>query len=512
MPLVSVELPESAMALTRQVATDVITQMIANTGIRDANLNLGYNGNTEVAKLYNGSIASWGNTQEDTALFNQHGKVMITVVEEYDEELYSTMQTNRKEYPLLFSDRELPVFMRANYVPMVMRITVEYRSEDYKSMQSWRDGMRRKISVGQQLFTHELNYEFGFPPAFMMIINEIHRLRELTAPYNQTFKQWFNACVSNKFTLLSTLAGGNLHPTFVERQLNAFGTFDFTTPPEKQKGDGATQKVSFDYIVKYEKPIEMQLEYPLVVHNSLLPKKYRPQETDRMYSKMVGAKSWTNANMDTIRLDQDIYYEQWQGVRLPHFDEWVPKQDTHLAARNLMHVLTRVYPADPTTLLDLKALGEYQISPTYLPFMTRLHAKLTVPYMNIFNVAVYENDIPLSDTEITVDNQLVVRSTRPLNLRKTYRVRITLLTDLSMLDDAAIQDLLNDPPVCLDILSILNPSWGKCGIPKVLADRVVSMSDFQCHVGEIKTTHKNIRTVKYRGLFHVGNFIIATGR
>src|SRR5574343_1525912 len=221
MPLVSVELPESAMAITRRVATDAITQMIANTGIKDAQLNLSYNGITEVAKLFNGSINNWGNTLEDTALFNQHGKVMISITDEYDDELYSTMQTNRKEYPLLFADRSLPVFMRANYVPMVMRFTVEYRSEDFKNMQTWRDTIRRKISVGQQLYTHELNYEYGFPPAFMMIIREIHRLRELKAPYNQSFKTWFDANVSNKFTLLATVAGKEYHPAFVERQLNA---------------------------------------------------------------------------------------------------------------------------------------------------------------------------------------------------------------------------------------------------------------------------------------------------
>lgn len=512
MPLVSIELPESAMAITRRVATDAITQMIANTGIKDAQLNLSYNGITEIAKLYNGSINNWGNSQEDTALFNQHGKVMISITDEYDDELYSTMHTNRKEYPLLFADRALPVFMRANYVPMVMRFTVEYRSEDFKNMQTWRDTIRRKLSVGQQHYTHELNYEYGFPPAFMMILHEIHRLRELKAPYNQTFKTWFDANVSNKFTLLTTLAGKEYHAAFVEKQLNAIGTFDFTVPPEKQKGEGATQTVSFDYILKYEKPIEMQLEYPLVVHNNLLPQKFRPSETDRMYSRMVGAKSWTNANMDTIRLDQDVYYEQWQGIRIPHFDEWVPKYNTHLGARNLMHALVGVDTTDPTLLLDLTQLGDYALSPTYVPFLKRHAAKLTVPYLNIFNVAVYENDTPLPDTEIVIDSNLVVRSTKPLNLRKTYRVRITLLVDLSLLDDAGIEDLLNDPPVCLDILSILNPGWGKCGVPKVLADRLVSKTDFMCHVGEIKTTHKNIKTVKYRGLFHVGNFIISTGR
>ncbi len=514
MPMVSVELPESAMAITRRVATDVITQLIANTGIKDAQLSLSYNGNLEVAKLFNGSIASWGTSgnPEDTAVFNQHGKVKITVTDEYDDELYSTMQTNRKEYPLLFSDQQLRVFMRANYVPMVLRVSVEYRAEDLQSMQSWRDRLRRKFSVGQTMFTHELNYEFGFPSAYLMIINEIHRLRETKAPYGESFRKYFDDHVSNKFTLLTTMAGKEYHPVFVERQLNVLGIFDFTIPPEKQKGDGATQSVSFDYIVKYEKPIEMQLEYPLVVHNNLLDAKFRPNENDRLYAKMVGGKSWTNANMDVIRLDQDVYYEAWEGIRIPHFDEWVPKYDAHIGARNLMHALVGIDASDPTLVLDLKDLGEYQIKPLYVDFLKKHHAKINIPYLNIFNVSLYENDVVMPEESVIIDEDLIVRYRIPLDLRNVYRVRITLLTDLSLLTDIAIDDLLNDPTVCLDVLSVLNPGWGKCGQPTVLADRLVSKTDFICHVGEIKTTFKHIRNTKYRGVFHVGNFIISTGR
>lgn len=514
MPMVSVELPESAMAITRRVATDVITQLIANTGIRDAQLSLSYNGNTEVAKLFNGSVASWGNNanQEDTAIFNQHGKVKISVSDEYDDELYSTMQTNRKEYPLLFSDRELRMYMRANYVPMVMRISVEYRAPDLQSMQSWRDGIRRKISVGQSMFTHELNYEFGMPPAFLMIINEVHKLRETKAPYGETFRTYFDARISNKFTLLTTLAGKEHHPAFVEKQMNVLGVFDFTVPPEKQKGEGATQTVSFDYIVKYEKPIEMQLEYPTVVHNSLLPAKFRPRENDRLYSKMAGSKSWTNMNMDTIRLDQDVYYEAWEGIRIPHFDEWTPKFEPFIGSRNLMHALVGIDAADPTLVLDLKDLGDYQIKPLYIDFLKRHHAKLSIPYLNVFNVCMYEDDVVMPEESVLIDSDLIVRYRIPLNLRKTYRVRISIMTDLSLMTDIAINDLLNDPEVCLDVLGALNPGWGKCGQPTVLADRLVSKTDFICHVGEIKTTFKHIKNTKYRGLFHVGNFIISTGR
>ena len=73
--------------------------------------------------------------------------------------------------------------------------------------------------------------------------------------------------------------------------------------------------------------------------------------------------------------------------------------------------------------------------------MTEEYPYLTIPYKSIFHLSLYRWSALISDRAISVDNALNLKSKEALSLRENHRVVLSMVTNLTLLDKAALQRL-----------------------------------------------------------------------
>lgn len=507
-PTVTLPLPETYMSIERPATLDVIRQVKDATQISDHDLVISYRGISENSQLVGGSLTP-AKDPADSAYFRQAGKVAVVVSEQYDEASYLTVPLHYPDALLVFNDSALRTFLKPIYSSTDVTIEFTYRAQSRHLAEAWRNHIRNRIKQNADVLSHDIAYEFGIPKPFLVTLGEIHRLRETVAPYNQEFGTWFKEHVSKKLTVLTKLDGGKPHLVFKENQINVHGWFDFSEPPALDKGDvGSLWNVSFTYRFRYEKPTHMVLYYPLTIHNQLLPEAFRARDLETTYHRMIGDLSLSNQRFDFFRKVENHYYEQYEGVRIPYFDEWYP---TTLPFRqsSLLLVLCQIDPTDPTLVLDLNALGEYSLHPDFLAYLRKHHEALTHGKINPFIVSLYEYEIRMDSESLYVDENLVVRTRQPMDLRKVYRLHLGLTADLSILTENTEDALRNDPPMCLAILNALGPNLEASGLlPKVVGGRLIPKIQYRAALEHLRTTHPAY--IGGRGYANVGLFIITT--
>lgn len=510
MPIVTLPLPETYMSIERPAALDVIRQIRDATQISDHDLVISYRGISEVSQLVGATLTPL-NDPADSAFFRQAGKITATVSEQYDETSYLTMPLHYPDALSVFNDPDLRTHLKPIYSPTDVTIEFTYRAQSRALAASWRDHIRQRIKQNADVLSHDIAYEYGIPKTHLLILGEIHKLRENVAGYGDTFARWFSNHVSKKLTVLTKMDGTKPHLVFKENQINVQGYFDFSEPPSMDKGDvGSLWTISFSYRFRYEKPTHLVLYYPLTVHNQLLPAPFRGAPTDTTYHRMIGDLSLSNQRYDLFRKSENHYYEQFEGIRIPYFDEWYPSSLPFRQA-SLLLVLCRIDPTDPTLVLDLNDLGDYSLSESMKAYFKKYHTKLTQGKVNPFIISVYEYEFRIDPSNLYVDEDLVIRTTYPLDLRKVYRVHLGLTIDLSILTETAEDRLREEPEACLSILNALEPTLESRGLlPKVIGGRLIPKIQYRKALENIRSTHPAY--LGGRGYANVGLFFIATGK
>lgn len=512
MPKVMLPIPESYVTITRPVVLEVVRNIRDITGIADDRFRISYQGYPEQTHLFGSSLGTPADPS-DTAFFKELGKVSVRVNEQYMEDY---IQTNRPHYAdelAVFLDPVLNIQMKPVRHFSEIQIDFKYRAESIQAAKAWTDMIRYQLSEQRVEHVHDIPYEFGIPEAFIMILGELHRLRESQGGYGEDFGQWFNNHVSGKITTLTSLDGSATHLVFKETQKNVYGWFDFTTPPVAEPGEsGSTFVATVTYTFRYEKPTAIAFYYPNVVHNQLLPKKYRGDQTDTMYSRMVGGMSYQNQRYDLFRKEQNHWVEQFEGIRIPTFDDWLPSWLPNAFA-NLMLVMCQIRPNDLRYIGSVLNIPGYGIAEPWLSFMKAIPERNLHLSASPFTILVFQDNELLDPHSLSIDEDLVITTNFDMDIRKTYHVMLGIVVDLSLLSEEATLRLINQPNVCIPLMKALDPTLESRGlIPKVIGNRKVVEHDYHEAVRQMITTGRRPYMNQVKIMANVGMFCVVAHR
>lgn len=463
MPKLERGLDATDQLIVRPIAVGIIQEVLVDRMGLPASTKVNFPGYAETVALPRGLIS---NPNEDTR-FPTTNKITIEVTENYVEDWLNSVQTKQPEHIPSFLNTELEVELRPIYASMEMRISIHYRAENKTDARRFYDFMMTKLPNREDTWIHTLNYSYGIPEVYMVILKEIHRLTELQAGYGDSFEDFFNKYVNPRYGQLTDQAGKNTYGVFSETQTRCIGYFDYSQVPDfgSKKDSTEVWEIEIPYVLRYDKPKDMYMSYPITIHNSVLSSKYRGTKgMDRMEDYQQST-TMSLGKMTAAAKTYDLgkLYKNFPGRYYPLFDEFMPRNivDNSVRIFTTLVLLNQETDPDPLLLMNITDLEDPQyglmLNDCIKNFMKEHHAVLTDPRQSPIVVSLYMGRLLMDSSFITVDENLNIRSTIPLNKRKYYHIRVSMLNDLRYLNQEGTNRLKQNYCVLRNLLEYVSP-------------------------------------------------------
>ena len=372
--------------------------------------------------------------------------------------------------------------MRPAYSPTDITFRFRIRHTDRDAACRWRDDIRLRVSMMRDERVNIVSYSYLIPLEIIEILKEINRKRESQAPYGETFDQYFDRYVSPKATVLTNLAGENPVKAIAETQAKILGWFDFEGFPEEgtKEANNSVWVIEFGYKIKFDNPLGSVLEYPLMVHNQLIDKKYRPTSKPYRIEDYALEYSRSGEAMEAFAKNPPTALNRTQGMSIPVFDDFIPPQSgVPTDTTRIVTMLTSIDPVVPRALVNLSDLGKHQLHSCILELLRTERANVTRTASSPFNVVVYQNDIAMSrDSYYLNDNLEVVLNSDP-DPRAIYRVRLSYFDRPRLLPTAAKDNMRKNACATKLLFQAMKPSLVPDGLmPAEMPGNYISRVEF----------------------------------
>lgn len=471
------ELPDTYEAIARPVAMD-ITRTVGRLMHMPAATEILFVGNTGQAVQSGATL----NYKGAPSKFPGATRIRVSMSESTDEPGILSENAFQENAPVCWWDKCLGVRLRPIYSSVVLTIRFEVQSRSRDEAEKVRDEYRMRTAMGRQQILHALTYHYGIPSAQFALMQLIYQMREAVAGYGDTFQTWM---MNNEYkpsnaiprlTQVSNLAGGGQAWVFGERQNSVQGIFDFHIAPEApdKNDDDGMYTYPIEYRVRYDKPIGMSMDYPLVVHNQLLPEPYHHSSSaagwlpDPYNHKEIYSDNTTEIFNGLILGRSLRSHRLMGGVRYPLFDDWVPSS-IPANTSTIYAAIIQIDLTNPTDICDLKQLPGVTVDPDIFQYMVACGPRLGLINGSAIHVGLYQDGSWLGDDNVVVTQDLLVSSANPLSPRGRYHLRISVMNDLTLLSDSARYQLRTNGAAAQKIIMALQQSMRDAAyVPKLM--------------------------------------------
>lgn len=456
MPNISLTLPDISQSVTRPALFDIIAQVQDLTGI-DKATKIFFPGDIQKMQTAGSDLDAKG---DRLAIFNTDHYTFIDVEEDYDQSSIGTTAVTQAEHLPVFQDPKLKVLLSPVYATTQITINFKYASPSKAEALRWRDTIRMRVSQMRDINLHKITYHYQLPLVALEILQEIYAKREAVLGYEETVEEYITAHCTPRLTLIGDIVGKEAILAISETQSRIIGMYGFDAIPDKpERDDGkGIWMVSFSYKFSYEKPIAVHMKYPVMVHNQLInpefttfvDQQYDLDKVNKTFSASLYALNAfeSDTTMNTLRTAKPI-------IRIPIFDDY-PIEQFQNATGTVLIALTEVAD-DKRTLLNLKELGDIVLDADILQFVQESEYPFIGKfYESILSLSYYRDEFLGSTGSLICSSNGDVKAKADLNLRKQNRVRLSIVTDLTLLTPQALSRLLLYPKALVKIISAIN--------------------------------------------------------
>ena len=473
MAFLNMELRETYASITRPVAYDITKQLLKKMAVEE-NIKIYFPGANGKSQTWNsGEVQS-----QDNANFNTKQHIRINVKEDYVEEELLTMYSSQRNNPYIFRDPLTNITMHPIYSRTKVVLSVSYRTRDRYEAESFRDNWRRKIAENREYMTFTAKYTYPIPETTEQALYILYLLRNNRKKECKSYTEYVFKYGTPALTSLTNVAGNGDTLAVEETQLMIHGILTDNSPPEAEKDDkGSVWVVNFDMEYFYDKVISINLTYPLLVQNQLVPEPLQPEllfDVNELNAKLSQSRNWFNYIQSSMGYMQ---YIRGAYVRIPKFDDW----SHQIRFKNYRPLLTAMLTVDennPREIFNLKDMGEYQLLPAVQESFSKTSLWLTLPYESPFIIQLYKNDNPLPHDYIHVDKDLNIVSTYDLDPNEMYHIVISILNDIHLLSKEAEKRFFSNHPLVYTWLDIRLGHAPDQGYPKVNKNGWVDFNEF----------------------------------
>jgi len=500
MPIVKRQIKEQHKSIIRPVVIDVVNDLIRFMELKP-NTDVIFRGHADIALMPNGVIGvkPTGSVKENIRTVGRE-RIFIEIEEEAPETTLLEMPVTYPEWPYIFADESLGIFIYPIKERTSVRINFINRFTSKASADAWTSLMKQLVAQMVKDVLHQATYHYAYPDEVLGLLHTLWKYRENQGGYNESFSHWFRRYSTNKLTAIANLDGGQSDLVIAETAENITGNWEFDTPPFPTKANNlGNWQAEFSYRFEFDKPLGMVIQYPIMIHNqvldaTLIPKRRLPTYREKLYQKPLQQTRFEGIQED-IGQHFDSRLTDW--LVYPEFDEWqLPIFDHRYVPQ--YQVLLSVDPADPRAVVNLRELGPYQFTPRTLKYLQYVHTRCFHAHQSVIQLALFCGDDLLDASQVTVDPRtLDVRLNFDMDLRKQYRLVVYLDGNLKHLWEDVVSDLKDRGVWTQEVVSVLYPDK----VPGLTEDGRISDDDWRKLIDEIDWTRLPVTETLYTGRF-----------
>lgn len=458
MPTYVLGVPEVHHASTRSIVKKLANEILDNFGIKPDETQIVIEGLSEVIPTNNSTMGSG----DDVLRLNSDQRIEVG----FEEEVVDPQRVivlNNEQRPI-FVDPDLRVWMKPVMVANKLTITFRLICKDRSSAAMWRRRAEKQSYRGMHQFVTDIDYHYAIPNGYMIQLLMIHKLRETSqVPLNESYQDWLDRCFTKSRTQITDRAGNQQHVAIAEKQTRVTSLIDFEhdVTQIRRGTDAGAWETEFTLTTWYDRVDDIVLHHPIAIHQQLIPKEYREdypegrQVTDWDSNRSLSLGYF--GHFEGVRKSNTMQ-EKSAGIKFPYWDDWL-----HVHQPNYYVCMTRlllsVLKEDPTLVMDVpkEMIGDYSIKDTAITYLKDVTEDALYPYNALFQITLHRWWELIDPKYIAIDNDLVIHTTKPMDLKNMYHLVFTVCNDLRQLTPDAIRKLKDHPRLVVDWMDTFWP-------------------------------------------------------
>ena len=389
-----------------------------------------------IAKIKN----QLGDIDHDNTTFEEY--ILLETEESTEEgtELYMTT-VKPDTYPI-YQDIEIDSYIQAINQRRQLDFTFTYRNKSKSLVHSLANKLKLMTGDDGMYYRHELEYGYNIPPFVIKLLSHFNDLKnKRKRPDRQlSFSDYLARTFDTRLDL-----GGNLGKTIDnytlyirEAQVNLEGYISDSVHDIKPEFDDNLNHwgITFRYRITFDKPVGLLLNYNMMVWNTPIAKEFRDfQHIENTSNRAIHPRSLRGVNLTTI--GHPIWHTRPRKdyLTIPVEDNRLPNLITPRYLTRMFSVLTMVDSNDPTLLLNIDEIPNYRFKKSVYDMLLKSEYKwVGIPCCSVIFISLICGEVEQYENRIIMDVEGNLRTTKPMDVTKTYRVMFSLLNDLDMLN------------------------------------------------------------------------------
>lgn len=421
---------------------ETVTKPIINSISKDIVTILKLNPNDTTVKYNNIPLLleySNGSSTVDKSL--RSNILDISFKEEPVQELELTRIPIHPDTNPFYYDKETNTKAITAYRSMKLNFNIVFKSKSRSTLNRILDLLHIKKIDGDIHNHHNIQISFQMPNIIKQFISEILEIKNTYAPLTmeEFVDKTFNKSLLDNYLSLD----GNIQKSTLaikEYQTEVLGYFVGEFLETEKDKDGVYFNLNLNYILQYQKPIAVHMEFPYIIYNNRLSDVFiKPTENYVL-------KYFRNHEKELIQLleNHSDFGINKQGYYLTYpRDDDFSIRDKMYGYTPIMSILCIIDKDNPRELFNIRDEGlSIKFLDTVYNFMITQKDTITKYKQSFFYFALYENN-DLKANYLTFDELGNIIATIDLDLRNIYRVLLFICDDVTIIPNPYRQQAID---------------------------------------------------------------------
>ena len=346
-----------------------------------------------------------------------------------DHDLVLTQNTPVAKF--IYKDDEINAKLTPVYIPRKISIKFRYSHRSSSGVNAIMNKLRLWVCSEAYYGIHKLTYHYNIPTHINELINHIRLMKN-----EESLVDYINKTFDDRVDFVHPINGDVYKSDLAirESQVNVVGYVKdnlYDMKPEFEE-DWNVHTIEFNYEFTYDKPVALIMQYPLMVHNQLVPKKFR---------EFVNANKLNKGNYipgeGTIRklteIDQifDIRNNSYHLNLSPYDCFTLPRPESMY--RRVFCLMIQLDHTNTRLLCNVKDIPKIMIKDSVLSYMIKEGSNIGKHRESLFYFELFKDDTKDYHAKVIIDPNGELITDRDLDIKCVYRLVLNVAVDIDSL-------------------------------------------------------------------------------